>query len=431
MIEAHPPTTASGDGGSSSPEAVPSASTSSLFSRVSSIPVVTSALSTAQSLYSSTKGVHPVVQRSLETIEGQLTTISTHAAPLLSKHLEPIDRFGCQQLDSLETRFPVIKEPTTELIAQGRQVVAKAIEGSQKTIVKSMDSAVERFLPEEEEEAIAMEDLGAGAHADAEDDEEGASSATEEETEQMGVWGLTSKIQARLRQRALKQLEGVRQRRETTAALQYASLIVVYARENMERAAMVAQSRTMESSTALTAAVAAAADAAVTARNTAVAAAAHMPQHVAQRLAPLTDAIQLSLNDLYAALANSNNNSSIDHTGGVSGSGSLVQRTQARLDVLVAACVASVARLSVAMKGVVRGDGVAVAEENTSVCVTEEEDGETATTEDATREMDALLVTLKAEGAPEDEDEEEMYEDDVPYAVHGVEHDEEDVSDLE
>ena len=48
MIEAHPPTTASGDGGSASPEAVPAASTSSLFSRVSSIPVVTSALSTAQ-----------------------------------------------------------------------------------------------------------------------------------------------------------------------------------------------------------------------------------------------------------------------------------------------------------------------------------------------------------------------------------------------
>ncbi|KAL6065200.1 Perilipin-2 [Balamuthia mandrillaris] len=107
--------------GEASSSSQPGSFDSAFVQRVRSYGLVSYACGTAQHYYNSVKQVNPLVKSVLESAETNLS--NKVANPLLQwgePYLRNMDQFGCQQLDTLETK--VIK-PSEEVLQSSRQKV--------------------------------------------------------------------------------------------------------------------------------------------------------------------------------------------------------------------------------------------------------------------------------------------------------------------
>jgi hypothetical protein len=88
---------------------------SSFWARVCSIPIIQQSTTTVQDYASKTS----ISRFALETVQSTIYKATELATPLTVKYkdqLEKADRFGCQSLDTIEQKFPVVMED--DIVAQ-------------------------------------------------------------------------------------------------------------------------------------------------------------------------------------------------------------------------------------------------------------------------------------------------------------------------
>jgi hypothetical protein len=105
-------------------------------SRVTSIPLVSDSVSTVSNLANKTYLGRFAINTANSTLStvGKYTSqqpayVQTYYENYVQPHLERADQLGCKSLDLLETRFPVVKEPTSKLVDVVRQPSYQVIDG--------------------------------------------------------------------------------------------------------------------------------------------------------------------------------------------------------------------------------------------------------------------------------------------------------------
>lgn len=157
------------------PNKKPSSNTATGFvSRVSSIPVVQDSLSTVQAIASKTS----LGRLALSTANNTFTTVSkytsqpkyvqTYYESYIQPQIEKADAFGCRSLDFIETKFPVVSQPTEDIvravtapsyqivdgvkvridsIKQPAHQVAKEANKRFGSVVDNVEAVINRYLP--------------------------------------------------------------------------------------------------------------------------------------------------------------------------------------------------------------------------------------------------------------------------------------------
>lgn len=139
----------------------------SLGARVKEFPVVQSATTSAKDGYQQLKQSNEYVASALGYVEKGVTTASAKAAPYveqaskkLEKYTEPVTGKGHQILDSLETKYPIVKEPTEKVVAQSKEALNSRVaitKGQAEHVYTAIITAVKSCVPEKH-----------GSHADGE-----------------------------------------------------------------------------------------------------------------------------------------------------------------------------------------------------------------------------------------------------------------------
>jgi hypothetical protein len=115
------------------------------LSRVSSLPLINSALESAKTLYDTSKTKYQVIDQIENSVK---TRVVPQFQPLLDSlhayeaQLGQLDSFACSGLDILETNLPIIKEPTEKVIESSRRLVDDVV----FTPVKNVSSTVSKSL---------------------------------------------------------------------------------------------------------------------------------------------------------------------------------------------------------------------------------------------------------------------------------------------
>lgn len=94
---------------------------SHFVSRVTSLPVVVSALDTAKQSYNHVKDINGLVGYTLNTAEKSAAYAVGHSLPLLEKLAGPIsyvDNLACKGLDRIEQSYPAVKQNSPQAIIQ-------------------------------------------------------------------------------------------------------------------------------------------------------------------------------------------------------------------------------------------------------------------------------------------------------------------------
>ncbi|EIE75721.1 hypothetical protein G6F46_006553 [Rhizopus delemar] len=140
------------------------------LSRVSSIPVVHDGLSTVQAIANKSS----LGRLALSTANSTLTTVSRYSQPTCARYesyIEKADAFGCRSLDLIQTKFPVVNQPTENIVKavnpyqivnvkdtidstfkQPANQVAKEANKRFGTVVDNVEAVLNRYLPKEQEE---------------------------------------------------------------------------------------------------------------------------------------------------------------------------------------------------------------------------------------------------------------------------------------
>lgn len=105
-------------------------------SRVTSIPLVHDGVSTVSNFASKTYLGRFAINTANSTLStvGKYTSqqpayVQSYYESYVQPHLEKADQLGCKSLDLLETRFPIVKEPTSKLVDVVRQPSYQVIDG--------------------------------------------------------------------------------------------------------------------------------------------------------------------------------------------------------------------------------------------------------------------------------------------------------------
>ncbi|KAI7901859.1 uncharacterized protein BX663DRAFT_512643 [Cokeromyces recurvatus] len=89
-------------------------------SRVSSIPIVQDGFSTAQNMVNKTSlgrfALSTANSITKYTIQGNHQYLQTYYENYILPHVEKADAFGCRSLDVIQNKFPVVNQPTSEII---------------------------------------------------------------------------------------------------------------------------------------------------------------------------------------------------------------------------------------------------------------------------------------------------------------------------
>ncbi|CAO3630004.1 unnamed protein product [Cunninghamella blakesleeana] len=148
-------------------------------SRVTSIPLVHDGVSTVSNLANKTY----IGRFAINTANSTLSTVGKYTSQqpayvqsyyesYVQPHLEKADQLGCKSLDLLETRFPIVKEPTSKLVDVVRQPSSQVIDGVKVrldstvttvklpatyankrlvSVVNGVEALVDKYLPPSEE----------------------------------------------------------------------------------------------------------------------------------------------------------------------------------------------------------------------------------------------------------------------------------------
>jgi len=196
---------------------------------LASLPIVSSAIESAAVAYEGSKQRYQVLdtfEASLKTrVLPQLKPLST-VLQTYGPRLSQIDSLACSGLDALETRLPIIREPTDRVLETGRRVlderiiapvqqarttvvsqvshvVERGVHGNVNGILQSAlvlsEQAVDRLLPEDAPAADATEGSAAAAAAAAPTD--AAAAAAAPANSYARVQHLTSTVRQRLAKR--------------------------------------------------------------------------------------------------------------------------------------------------------------------------------------------------------------------------------------
>ncbi|KAI8337755.1 hypothetical protein BC941DRAFT_426090 [Chlamydoabsidia padenii] len=144
-------------------------------SRVTSIPIVNDSVATVSNLANKTS----LGRFAFATVNSTYSTVSRYTSQqpayvqsyyqsYVQPHLEKADQLGCRSLDLIQTRFPVVNEPTQKLVDVVRQPSYQVIDGVKVrldstlttvrapadyankrlvTVVDNVEALVHRYLP--------------------------------------------------------------------------------------------------------------------------------------------------------------------------------------------------------------------------------------------------------------------------------------------
>ncbi|KAK5873386.1 hypothetical protein PBY51_018432 [Eleginops maclovinus] len=124
----------------------------SLVLRVSSLPLVRSALQSITSVYSEVKGRYPLLNLVGEVAEVGVRSVSnvamTTATPLLQSlepQIEVAESFALFGLDSLEKNFPILNQSTDEVVGHLKDAFFLTLDDVQLWVVEGLDLALDQM----------------------------------------------------------------------------------------------------------------------------------------------------------------------------------------------------------------------------------------------------------------------------------------------
>lgn len=103
-----------------------STSSDSFLQRLQDLPFVKDSVDKVGALYSGTKQYNSLLRRTLETAESGVGMLASTTKPLLNvleKPIGSINDLACKELEKMEKNYPIIAQPTEEMIKQTKAVV--------------------------------------------------------------------------------------------------------------------------------------------------------------------------------------------------------------------------------------------------------------------------------------------------------------------
>jgi len=101
------------------------------FSRISSLPLVNSAIGLATDGYSRLKSYNTLISATLSRAEQSILFMASTAKPMIEKFEKPIsfaDSMACQGLDKLQEKVPAIKKSPEELKDETKKLFSGSVE---------------------------------------------------------------------------------------------------------------------------------------------------------------------------------------------------------------------------------------------------------------------------------------------------------------
>ncbi|KAL6459362.1 hypothetical protein MHYP_G00328340 [Metynnis hypsauchen] len=122
----------------------------SLMSRVSNLPLVSSACGAVSSAYSSTKDNIPLLRGVMDAAESGVRTLgaaaSTGTKPILDR-LEPqiamVNEYAMKGLDKVEEKLPILHQPADKLVSETVDKVYQSVTGAKDVVVGAVLGGVE------------------------------------------------------------------------------------------------------------------------------------------------------------------------------------------------------------------------------------------------------------------------------------------------
>jgi len=127
----------------------------SLTERVSELPVIQSAMTSAKDGYEHLKQSNEYVASGLGYVESGVGAASSKAGPYVEAAKQKLEQYdvsgkGHGLLDKLEEKYPIVKEPTAEIVNQSKEAlntrVAMTKEGA-GNVYTSIIEAVKKYVP--------------------------------------------------------------------------------------------------------------------------------------------------------------------------------------------------------------------------------------------------------------------------------------------
>ncbi|XP_026140646.1 perilipin 6 [Carassius auratus] len=123
-----------------------------VLKRVAKLPLVSSALQQASSVYTSVKGRYPLLGFVGVVAELGVRSASTaalkQAAPLLQNlepEIEAVNSFALVGLEQLEKLFPILQQPTDEVVTNLKDAFFSRLDDAQSRVNDELDRAVDRW----------------------------------------------------------------------------------------------------------------------------------------------------------------------------------------------------------------------------------------------------------------------------------------------
>uniref|UniRef100_A0A672QK63 Perilipin 6 n=1 Tax=Sinocyclocheilus grahami TaxID=75366 RepID=A0A672QK63_SINGR len=123
-----------------------------VLKRVVKLPLVSSALQQASSIYTGVKGRYPLLGFVGGVAELGARSASTaalkQAAPLLQNlepEIEAVNSFALVGLEQLEKLFPILQQPTDEVVANLKDAFFSRLDDAQSRVNDELDRAVDRW----------------------------------------------------------------------------------------------------------------------------------------------------------------------------------------------------------------------------------------------------------------------------------------------
>lgn len=111
----------------SSPPLSSSPQPSGFVARVSSIPVVNSAVNKISNMYESSKASSSILKFGAETVESSVMKLYRPIQTMVEPQLNDINTFGCKQLDKLQEQFPIVMEQPDTIYQKGTQYLSSLL----------------------------------------------------------------------------------------------------------------------------------------------------------------------------------------------------------------------------------------------------------------------------------------------------------------
>ncbi|XP_033742966.1 perilipin-2-like isoform X2 [Pecten maximus] len=259
------------------------------FTRLGNIPMVGTTWTQAWGLYQKTKDSNPIICSTLNMAESGIKTVAETTKPMVERYqpqIERVNKYACEQLDTIEKNYPVIKKPTDELMNDGKELIQPTIDrvnavkqygtdtinkvGDVKQIgvdvasnvkdyglmqvSKAMDTPYGHYVVDKVNTALTLSEEYLDKYLPEEDEEKDENDP--DEAKEMDEYppssvgrakDLTSKLRRRMYKRALKDLRNVQVRsQESLAKLSFTVDLIDYAKTNMQSAKGVAEEKVGE-----------------------------------------------------------------------------------------------------------------------------------------------------------------------------------------